>query len=234
MIRINLLPVKEEKLVTAAKGFLLVVVAILISLIVLLVINSSILSKKEEDAKLKIAEISNEIEILKKNIGEIEKLKEKKKRLQEQIGMIDKLQKENVGPVRVLDELSLKMPSNKIWLESLVFSGSTINLEGKTLENKEVADMMKQIERSMFFSLVELRKIQKENVVNGVPILKYTLQSKVHISGDDTMNEVEQSDNPMDSQKPADNAAKPANAQPASQQVPSQKPANAALPADKK
>ena len=97
--------------------------------------------------------------------------------------MIIKLQEQNIGPVRVLDELSLKLPSNKIWVDKLSIKGTKLDLDGKTLENQEVANFMKQLENSLFFSNINLKKVTKDKAVQGVTVLNYGLNTNVHFAG---------------------------------------------------
>ncbi len=183
MIRINLLPVKEEKLINEAKGFLVIFVISIALVVVLVVLNSAVLTEREAESRMRIDEADKEIANLKSIMGEIQTLKEKKAKLQEKMDMIVKLQEQNIGPVRVLDELSLKIPSNKIWVEKISLKGDKINMEGKTLENQEVANLMKQLENSLFFSGIELKKVTKDKVVEGVPILSYGLNTVIHYAG---------------------------------------------------
>jgi len=183
MTRINLLPVKEEKLINEAKGFLVIFVISIALVVVLVVLNSAVLAEREAESRMRIDEADKEIANLKSIMGEIQTLKEKKAKLQEKMDMIVKLQEQNIGPVRVLDELSLKIPSNKIWVEKISLKGDKINMEGKTLENQEVANLMKQLENSLFFSGIELKKVTKDKVVEGVPILSYGLNTVIHYAG---------------------------------------------------
>lgn len=183
MIRINLLPVKEEKLINEAKGFLVIFIISIALVIVLVFLNSTVLSEREAESRIRIDEADKEIANLKSIMGEIQSLKAKKAKLQEKMDMIVKLQEQNIGPVRVLDELSLKLPSNKIWIEKLTLKGDRMNMEGKTLENQEVANFMKQLENSLFFSGIDLKKVTKDKVVQGVPMLSYGLNTVIHYSG---------------------------------------------------
>ena len=183
MIRINLLPVKEEKLINEAKGFLVIFIISIALVIVLVFLNSTVLSEREAESRIRIDEADKEIANLKSIMGEIQSLKAKKAKLQEKMDMIVKLQEQNIGPVRVLDELSLKLPSNKIWIEKLTLKGDRMNMEGKTLENQEVANFMKQLENSLFFSGIDLKKVTKDKVVQGVPMLSYGLNTVVHYAG---------------------------------------------------
>ena len=161
MIKINLLPVKEDKLIAEAKGFLAVCLISIVVVVVLIVLNSSLLAEREAENRAQIALANEEIAKLKSIMGEIQNLKDKKAKLQEKMDMIIKLQEQNIGPVRVLDELSLKLPSNKIWVDKLSIKGNKLDLDGNTLENQEVANFMKQLENSLFFSSINLTKLRK-------------------------------------------------------------------------
>ncbi len=183
MIRINLLPPTDEKFIASARLFLLFSAAMIAVLLGILLGNSRVLADREAESKARIEEADREIENLKQIVGKINELKEKKAKLQEKIDMIIKLQEENIGPVRVFDELSLKLPSTKIWIESVGLSGNRIQLEGKTLENQEVANFMKQLEASMFFTKVELQRIEKSGTVNKIPVLKFSMVAEVILAG---------------------------------------------------
>ncbi|HRZ78886.1 MAG TPA: PilN domain-containing protein [bacterium] len=183
MIKINLLPVKDDKLINEAKGYIIIALSSLAVVVVLIILNSSVLAEREQESRLRIEEADKEIANLKSIMGEIQNLKEKKAKLQEKMDMIVKLQEQNIGPVRVLDELSLKLPSNKIWIEDLSLRGDRIDMSGKTLENQEVANFMKQLENSLFFSNINLKKVAKDKVVDGVPMLSFGIDTTVHLAG---------------------------------------------------
>ena len=119
--------------------------------------------------------------------------------------MIIKLQEQNIGPVRVLDELSLKIPSNKIWADKLTIKGNKLELDGKTLENQEVANFMKQLENSLFFSNINLKKVTKDKAVQGVTVLSYGLNTTVHFAG--RQEQPQQPAQPAEQQQAAEPAA---------------------------
>ena len=205
MIKINLLPVKEDKLIAEAKGFLAICLISIVVVVALVVSNSSLLSAREQESKDRIAEADAEIAKLKSIMGEIKNLKDKKAKLQEKMDMIIKLQEQNIGPVRVLDELSLKIPSNKIWADKLVIKGNKLELDGKTLENQEVANFMKQLENSLFFSNINLKKVTKDKAVQGVTVLSYGLNTTVHFAG--RQEQPQQPVKPAEQQQAAEPAA---------------------------
>ena len=183
MIRINLLPAGDEKYLASARVFLIFSAIMLLILLGIIFANGQVLAERERESKERLDEADREIANLKQIIGKINELKEKKTKLQEKINMIIKLQEENIGPVRVLDELSLKLPSTKIWVDSIGLTGTRMQMEGKSLENQEVANFMKQLESSMFFTKVELQRIQKDSAVNNVPVLKFSMVGEVVLAG---------------------------------------------------
>lgn len=183
MIRINLLPAGEEKYLASARVFLIFSAIMLAILFAIIFANGQVLAGRERESKERLDEADREIANLKQIIGKINELKEKKAKLQEKINMIIKLQEANIGPVRVLDEVSLKLPSTKIWIESLGLSGTRMQIDGKTLENQEVANFMKQLESSMFFAKVDLQRVQKDSAMNNVPVLKYNMTGDVVLTG---------------------------------------------------
>ncbi|HOW52420.1 MAG TPA: PilN domain-containing protein [bacterium] len=208
MIRINLLPAGEEKYIASARVFLLFSAILLLLLFGIVFANSQVLAERERESKERLEEADREIANLKQIIGKINELKEKKTKLQEKINLIIKLQEENIGPVRVFDEVSLKLPSTKIWIGSVALSGTRMTIEGKSLENQEVANFMKQLESSMFFTKVELQRVQKDAAVNKVPVLKYNMTGDVVLTGKQA---TEATAKPAEAATPAE-AAKPADA----------------------
>ncbi len=183
MIRINLLPAGEEKHLASARVFLIFSAVMLAILLAIIFANSQVLAERERESKERLDEADREIANLKQIIGKINELKEKKVKLQEKINMIIKLQEANIGPVRVLDEVSLKLPSTKIWIEKMGLSGTRMQIDGKTLENQEVANFMKQLESSMFFTKVDLQRVQRNTAVNSVPVLSYNMTGEVVLTG---------------------------------------------------
>ncbi|HNT28232.1 MAG TPA: PilN domain-containing protein [bacterium] len=183
MIRINLLPVGDEKYIASARIFFILSLIFIVILLGIMFANGRVLAEREKESQERLDEADREIANLKQIIGKINELKEKKQKLQEKINTIIKLQEENIGPVRVLDEVSLKLPSTKIWLDSMALSGTRLQFEGKSLDNQEVANFMKQLESSLFFTKVDLQRVQKDSSVNNVPVLRFSMTGDVVLAG---------------------------------------------------
>ena len=101
MIKINLLPVKEDKLIAEAKGFIALFIISIVAVVAFVVFYSSVLAKDEAESRAKIEEADRQIAKLKEAMGSITDLKAEKAELQKQMDIIIKLQEQNVAETSV-------------------------------------------------------------------------------------------------------------------------------------
>jgi type IV pilus assembly protein PilN len=102
--------------------------------------------------------LNNEIQILDTRIVKIRNLNEKKKELQKRTGVVEQLQRSrNVG-TQVFDEIAKIVP-NGVYLTSLEKQGNSINIIGKSESNNHLANMIREIERSLLFTDAILESI---------------------------------------------------------------------------
>ena len=131
MIRINLLPHREEKRKARRQQFygLLVLVSVLAGLIVFLtysIIDGYITSQEARNSFLK-----SEIAALDKQIDEIKKLKEQTQALLARKQIIESLQRDRAEAVRLLSELVKQMPEG-VYLRSIKQENAKIWVSGKS------------------------------------------------------------------------------------------------------
>lgn len=180
MIRINLLPVRARKkrsstIMQLAGMAATVVVAIVASVAVHLYFAGEVADREQ-----KIAQGKAEIERLKKIIGEVNELDKQKQRLLQQLGVIEKLEKGKRGPVRVLDELSTHIPK-RVWITSFDEKGGNLILRGTGLENADISEFMRALQKSKYFDEVRLRFTQSTQR-QGVLIYNFEITAKVNYS----------------------------------------------------
>ena len=164
MIRINLLPHREEKRKARRQQFygLLVLVSVLAGLIVFLtysIIDGYITSQEERNNFLK-----SEIAVLDKQIDEIKKLKEQTQALLARKQIIESLQRDRAEAVRLLSELVKQMPEG-VYLRSIKQENSKISLVGYAQSSARVSTLMRNIEASPWLErpqLVEIKAVQVE------------------------------------------------------------------------
>ena len=147
MIRINLLPHREEKRRARRQQFygLLVLVSVLAGLIVFLtysIIDGYITSQEARNSFLK-----SEIAALDKQIDEIKKLKEQTQALLARKQIIESLQRDRAEAVRLLSELVKQMPEG-VYLRSIKQENAKISLVGYAQSSARVSTLMRNIEAS--------------------------------------------------------------------------------------
>lgn len=159
MIRINLLPHREEKRAARRQQFfaLFGLIAILAGLIWFMgygVINGYIGAQDNKNAFLK-----SQIATLDKDIEEIKRLKEQTDALLSRKRIIESLQANRAETVHLFNELARQMPEGT-YLKSIKQSGEKINLIGYVQSNSRVSEMMRNLEASPLLERPELVEIQ--------------------------------------------------------------------------
>lgn len=162
MIRVNLLPHREEKRKALRQQFyalsgMLAVVAGVIWLIGHLLIDGMIERQVEKNQFLK-----SEIAILDKQIEEIKKLKEQTESLLQRKQVIESLQANRSETVHLFNELVHRLPSG-IYLKSIKQQGQKITLVGYAQSNASVSTLMHNLDDSPILErpeLVEIKAVQ--------------------------------------------------------------------------
>jgi type IV pilus assembly protein PilN len=161
MIRINLLPHREEKRRARRQQFyaLFGMVSILAALIVFLgytVIEGYISAQESKNQFLR-----KEIALLDKDIEQIKRLKEQTQALLARKQVIESLQRDRAEAVRLLGELVRQMPEG-VYIRSLKQDGVTISMVGYAQSNARVSALMRNIEASPWLEkplLIEIKAV---------------------------------------------------------------------------
>ncbi len=173
MVTINLLPVKAElrkrALIehAAILGFCVIVAILLLS-----TIQGSLNSKKDY-LNAEIASTKVEINKLAKEAEKIEEFKKRKQDLERKLEIIANLKTQKSGPVEVLDQLSLIIPE-KAWVNSIKNSGNSLVLDGYAVDNPTIAQFLKRLQASQYFSDVVLVLSQQDG-----PRHKFTIKCRI-------------------------------------------------------
>lgn len=165
MIRINLLPHREEKRKARRQQFfvtagLLVALGGLVVFMVHSVIGGYIGRQEEKNAFLK-----KEIAALDKEIDEIKRLKEQIESLLSRKQVIENLQANRAETVHLFNELVRQTPEG-VYLKSLKQTGLKISLAGNAQSNARVSTLMRNLEASPVLeqpTLVEIKAAMVNN-----------------------------------------------------------------------
>ena len=159
MIRINLLPHREEKRKERRKQFYTLAGAIFAVgiLIVLLVhiVNESALSSQEARNTI----FNDAITQLDTEISEIKDLKLKINRLLARKQVIESLQSNRAETVHLFNELAARIPTG-VYLTKILQDGDVITLIGSAQSNARVSQLMTNLNESPFLQDSEVKQSQ--------------------------------------------------------------------------
>ena len=168
MIRINLLPGEERrqrKAAVALKAGDLVVPLTLLVATALVVAGTALSQRTRADGLVRsIADVEAQSRVLAPQIERVNRLAQERAELDLRLGIIGRLQKGRTQSVRLMDELARCIPEH-LWVSAVDQEGaSTLTVEGTTLSNLVVSDLMSRLERSPLFANVELDVAERMSI----------------------------------------------------------------------
>lgn len=162
MAHINLLPWREEAEKAKQRQYFSILALVGIVAFAIVFIISQYFQARIDGQNNRNQYLTNEIKILDVRIGEIKTLNEKKKELEQRMGVVEQLQRSrNVG-TQVLNEIAQIIP-NGIYLTHLMKVNNTLQLKGKSESNNHLANMIREIERSDLFIDAVLESITSKD-----------------------------------------------------------------------
>ncbi len=159
MIRINLLPHREEKRKRREQQFAVLagfsaVVALLVAGGVWLFLDSQVTQQQSNVAYMKA-----EIDKLDKQIEEIRKIREETASLLAKKQVVEGLQSNRSEPVQLLDQLLRQLPEG-VYLKSIKQNGPKVNVVGYAQSNARVSTLMRNLGASPYLENPELIEIK--------------------------------------------------------------------------
>ncbi|MEC9441195.1 MAG: PilN domain-containing protein [Myxococcota bacterium] len=189
MIRINLLPVSDEEVITQARIQLLLFVGLLvIEAIVLFLIfasNNSEIEELDTELNKKRAVVAQ----IKKDVQDADALKKETEKLEKQLDVLNQLKQKRSGPVRVLDELqsimspprdeedrfaqlqknwNVEWDTRRLWIHQLEEAGGMFELSGGAVNADDVAEFLQRLNTAEHFYDIQLDVVEaKEESLPG-------------------------------------------------------------------
>jgi type IV pilus assembly protein PilN len=163
MIRINLLPHREEKRRLRQKQFavlagLTAVVALALTALIWVGFNQAIEIQKARNKYL-----TDEIAKLDKQIDEIKKIREETQALLSKKQVVEGLQSNRSEPVQLLDQMLRQLPEG-LYIKSIKQTGTKINVTGYAQSNARVSAFMRNIQASPYLENPNLVEIKAQEV----------------------------------------------------------------------
>jgi type IV pilus assembly protein PilN len=176
MLQINLLPVREVRRRFEARQIVLQLVLVLILTIAALGAFHARMASQMERTQARIYQMDKDIAQFKPQIDQVEAFKKKKKELEKKIEVIESLDRQRRGPVRMLAELSDRIP-DRVWITSLETNGSQVKLQGESLDNELVAIFARNLGESKYFGDVDLGGTQLTKQKGGLNLVRFDMNA---------------------------------------------------------
>ncbi|MDY0131973.1 MAG: PilN domain-containing protein [Desulforegulaceae bacterium] len=178
MIRINLLPYrKARRKENIRRQISVYFLSLILLLLVLFVIDHS---KKTQinDLNSKIKASEAELASLKKKAKEVDILKKELDALNSKIEIIDSLKQGRNFGINILKELTKVVVAERMWFNSSNIERNSIHLDGYALDDKTVADFMRNLDSSLYFFNVELKSLVSSSIKN-VELRKFIINAQI-------------------------------------------------------
>jgi len=174
MIRINLLPYREEKKKASVKRQIVVGVAslgvfflLVISLHIYVVTGVAKLEAEVESAHARLNALT-------KVTGNLEQFKADKETLEKKIGIIGDLERDRTYSAHIMDELASRISPQTEWFTGITKKGNRVRVEGVAVNNPAIAQFMKRLEGSPYIGAVDLIA-SKQTTVSGIKLMGFVL-----------------------------------------------------------
>lgn len=178
MIKINLLPREQRK--REPKVNLKLIGGVALGIFALAGMGYFWWTLKGEVDRLKhqIDEVKQELQRNTELAKQVEQYKADKKKLEERLQVVERLSASQSGPVKLLDQLSLLLPS-EVWFTALSKTSDRLVLQGYALSNFAVANLMINMGKAApLFQNVELSYTEKATI-EKVPVEKFEITAEV-------------------------------------------------------
>lgn len=161
MIRINLLPHREEARKQRRQQFYTLIVLVLLAAAAIAFVGYTLIGRQIEAQVSTNEYIKREIASLDKEIAEIKRLKEQTQALLSRKQVIESLQSNRAETVRVFNELARQTPEG-VFIKTIKQHGLVISIVGDAQSNARVSQLMRNLDASPVFEnpqLVEIKAV---------------------------------------------------------------------------
>ncbi len=174
MVKINLLPYREEKEKANAKRQIVVALTcsgifffFIISIHIYISMGMGRLETEVASSRARLTELTS-------ITGNLDEFKLDKERLERKIGIIESLEKGRDYSVHIVDEIASRISPKKEWLTSLNKSEGGLRIEGIALDNPAIAKLMQDLEASPYIGTVDLIA-SKQITISGVKVKAFNM-----------------------------------------------------------
>lgn len=205
MIRVNLLPYRQQRKRSAGKAQLAIFAAVLIAELVVIALLWGFAQSELEREEQRVRQYQQEVAAAEEEVKDAKQLEAQKAQVEQQLGVLDRLEAQRSGPVRVLDEFQsmISRPRNeedrfaqlqknwnvdwdprRLWVESLIEKDGRFTLDGGASNADDVAEFLQRMSGAEYFTDVELNVVQAQaGSKGGAPTVVFKLHGNVIYEG---------------------------------------------------
>lgn len=183
MIRVNLLPIEEERRRSAGRFQLMVFGAILALEIVGCMFLYVAKSGQVEAMHQKVDDLEQEVAQLEKDVEETKEREKRARKLQKKKDVLEEIERSAVGPGPMLERLQVVLSEpatpeqrrtqskkdwnvdwnpNHLWLKTFQQADGEFNLEGRAFDHDDVGEFLHRLETTPHFSDVSFDYVRRE------------------------------------------------------------------------
>ena len=184
MIRINLLPIGrrpvEERIRKEISVFLLLTFFSLAVMAYFHIGHTREIERINAEKKT----VDGEIRRYQERQRQLDALKKKEDVMKQKLKVIEDLRKNRDLPVRVLAELAVRIPADKMWIKTLSQKGGILTLTGVARGNETIAQFMEVLARSPYIDAnAVVLKQSRQVTVEGYKLKAFNLECKIVVPG---------------------------------------------------
>ena len=180
MIRINLLPIGrrpvEEKIRKEISVFFLLT---FFSLVIMAYFHVGHTREIKRITTEKM-NLEKDIRRYQERQKQLDNLKKQEKMIKQKLEVIDRLMQNRDLPVRILDQLAVRIPSDKMWIKNLTQKGNILTLTGVARGNETIAQFMEALAKSPYIDPNGVDLNQSRQVsIQGYKLKNFNLTARI-------------------------------------------------------
>ncbi|RJQ44831.1 MAG: hypothetical protein C4538_09550 [Nitrospiraceae bacterium] len=176
MIRINLLPAKKVLKIPPVISYGVIATVILA---IALLVSSLYLMNKVSQMNAEMNAKEKKLEDLKKAIEDVKNYEKDNEEVRAKTRIIEQLKKNQVVPLRLLDEVSEKLPKG-VWLTLMTDKNGAINIEGYAHTNYDLVDYVQKLKESQYLTDVMLVE-SRQTAIDSFSVYKFKLTFRMKV-----------------------------------------------------
>ncbi|MBU6282849.1 PilN domain-containing protein [bacterium] len=181
MIHINLVPRETARRQAAWLRYRNYVAILLLAFATLLLGVESWTRRWANEMDVEVETYQSQLSELSRRHQEAKQLEKRRANLQVKLATIGVLERQRRGPAHALEDLAEATPE-RLWLVEMKEAGGNAAIVGKGLDNQTIAEFMRRLAASDYFSNVDL--VEAKQIEEGQAKLKqFTISARVNYSG---------------------------------------------------